>query len=396
MPRRTVDPQFVSRLRALVEERGLTFRSLAARSFYSSSYLHDLASGKKPPTVEVARRLDDVLGAGGELVALVITNGNGTGDDELDAIELVRRVEASDVSADTLERLEAAVDELAMAYATTAPEELIPRIRRHLAYVSRLVDARKTLDQQRRLLVAGGWLSLLAATVHIDLQQRAAAEARLVTADRLAGHGGHDEIRAWCLETRAWDYLTHADYARAVDLSRQAQTIAPAGSSAEIQATAQEGRAWARMGQQVQTRELLGRVERLTSSLPVPDRPEHHYRYDPNKAVSYTATTLAWAGDPGAEEYARSAIAKLESGDDGVSRPRRVASARLDLGLALAAAGKPDEAVAATIAAVISGRVVASNWWRVTEVVRAVEGAGIREVDELRDAYHEFEPAVEE
>jgi hypothetical protein len=123
----------------------------------------------------------------------------------------------------------------------------------------------------------------------------------------------------------------------------------------------------------------------------VPDRPEHHYRYDPAKALSYTATTLAWAGDPAAEDYARATVADLR----GANRPRRTASARLDLGLALVAAGKPDEASAAAQAAITSGRVVASNWWRASEVVSRVEATGISEALDLRDAYEAYRPLSE-
>jgi len=95
-----------------------------------------------------------------------------------------------------------------------------------------------------------------------------------------------------------------------------------------------------------------------------PDHPEHHYRYDPAKAISYTATTLAWVGDPAAEEFARTAIQELIREPGGVPRPRRIASARLDLALALLAADKPDEAIAEALTAVTSGRIVPSNWWR--------------------------------
>jgi hypothetical protein len=240
---------------------------------------------------------------------------------------LARHVEASDVSDGTLNRLELAADELAMAYATKLPEELLPRIRKRLAYLASLVDVHKTLDQQKRLLVVAGWLSLLAATVHIDLRQRSAAAAQLRTATQLAKHAGHPELEAWCLETRAWEVLTDGDYRGAAGLSRQAQALAPRGSSAHIQATAQEGRAWARMGQGRQTRDALGRVHALVAPLPLPEHPEHHYRYDPGKALSYTATTLAWVGDPAAEEFAREVIARLQAHEDGVPRPRRIASA---------------------------------------------------------------------
>ena len=394
-----VDPRFPARLRALRGHRGLSLRALAALALSSKSLVHQIETGGRVPTLETARLLDDALRAGGELRAMVSSAPQPPPAfdatdvaDTLDAVELARRVEASDVGAVTLARLELAVDDLAIAYAMTSPEELLPRVRRHLAYVARLIDGRKTLDQHRRLLVLGGWLSLLGATLHIDLRQSVAAEARLVTAAQLAEHAGHAEITAWCLETRAWDVLTDGEYQQAVALSRQAQTVAPSGSSVHIQATAQEGRAWARMGRQGETRAALDRVARLVGSLPVPERPEHHYRYDPDKALSYTATTLAWAGDPAAEEYARAVITQLDGSD--VARPRRIASARLDLGLALLAAGKPDEASAETLVAITSGRVVPSNWWRATEVVSGVTLAGTPDADELREAYEAHRPAV--
>jgi hypothetical protein len=90
-------------------------------------------------------------------------------------------------------------------------------------------------------------------------------------------------------------------YRRAVDTAQAAQRVAPRDGSAFIQASAQEGRAWARLGAAAETRAALGRVGRLVSPLPMPDRPEHHYRYDPAKSEAYTATTLSWLGDPAAE-----------------------------------------------------------------------------------------------
>ena len=76
----------------------------------------------------------------------------------------------------------------------------------------------------------------------------------------------------------------------------------------------------------------------------------------------------------------------------GADRPRRTASARLDLGLALLAADKPDEASVVAQEAITSGRVVASNWWRATEVVAGVEAADVGEAKDLRDAYEAYRP----
>jgi len=394
MRRNEFDPRFGERMRALLDARGLSYRALAARVYQSKSHLNDIANGRKAPTPEVAQRLDEALGAGGELLALARVDPPAEPDldAELEAIELARRVEASDVSDGTLTRLERVTDRLAMAYAATPPHDLLPRVRRHLGYVTGLTESRMTLVQRRRLMVTGGWLSLLAATLHIDLRQRAAAKTWLTTAEQMAGQAGQDEIAAWCHETRAWDVLTDGRYREALDLALTAQALAPAGSSALIQATAQEGRAWARMHRSVETRDALERVAGLVSNLPTPEQPEHHYRYDPAKAISYTATTLSWAGDPAAEDFARAAVGELSA--DPVPRPRRVASAQLDLGLALLAAGKPDEASAEALSAVTSGRIVPSNWWRATEVLRGIESAGVPEATDLREAYRTYRPTI--
>jgi transcriptional regulator with XRE-family HTH domain len=386
---------FAERLRALMEERGMSTRTVARAVPCDPGYVSKLATGAKHPSPGMARRLDEILHADGELAAL---GGTTTGripvvpapGDEVSALELARHAAASDVGGATLGRLEQGVDDLAVSYPGTPPAELLVRIRGYLGYVIGLLDARKTLAEHHRLLVAGGWLSLLAATCLIDLRQRAAASANLRTAAQLAAETGHREIAAWCLETRAWQVLTDGRYRQAADLARRAQRAAPNSSSAFIQATAQEGRAWARLGAARETYDALARAEKLVSPMPMPERPEHHYQYDPAKSQAYTATTLAWLGDPAAEDYARQVLGRLESPADGPPRPRRAASARLDLALALTGAGQVDEAAAMALDAVTSRLLVPSNYWRAEEVIGAVTTRGVPEGRELEEAYHEI------
>ncbi|MFI0350440.1 hypothetical protein [Actinomadura sp. 9N407] len=127
-----------------------------------------------------------------------------------------------------------------------------------------------TLAERLRLITVGGWLSLLAATCGIDLHQRSAAAARLRTAASLARHAAHPKILAWCLENGAWQADTVGRYRRAIELTQAAQRIAPCIGSALIQATAQEGRAWARLGDGSETRASLAQVERLVARSPSP------------------------------------------------------------------------------------------------------------------------------
>ncbi|MFD3328254.1 helix-turn-helix domain-containing protein, partial [Streptomyces sp. NPDC058701] len=61
---------FPARLRSLRGERGLSLADLARRTHYSKGYLSKIETGAKPATPDVARRCDEVLGAGGELLRL--------------------------------------------------------------------------------------------------------------------------------------------------------------------------------------------------------------------------------------------------------------------------------------------------------------------------------------
>jgi hypothetical protein len=384
---------FAARLAVLMAGRGLGVRALARLVPCNHALISRYLNGRQLPSPGVAARLDALLGAGGELAALAAARPADTvvaGDDEIAALELTRRATASEVGAATVEQIEQAVDDLAVSYHGTPPAQLLARVRAHLGYVTSLVERRTTFAEHGRLLVAGGWLSLLAATCLIDLHNHSAALAHLRTAAQIARETGHAEIAAWCLETRAWQVLTDGNYPKAAELAQAAQRAAPRGGSALIQATAQEGRAWARLGAAAETRDALARTEALVSPLPMPDRPEHHYRYDPAKSDAYMATTLSWLGDPAAERYARQVLTRLESATDGPRRPRRAASARLDLALALTSTGRPDEAAATALEAVTSGLLVPSNYWRAEEVITAIDGKNIPGAADLREAYREY------
>ncbi|MEV4236435.1 helix-turn-helix domain-containing protein [Nocardia sp. NPDC050408] len=369
-----------ARLRAAREAARLSLSALAARTHYSKALLGLLETGQRQIRPEHVRAYSDALGIGSSLF-------NEPADGEQAAAEWIHRVAASDLGGDTLDRLELAVDDLAAGYPMTPPGELLMRIRQHLGYAGRLMDSRKTLTQHRRLLVAVGWLSLLGSTCHIDLGEISAAAARGHLAWKLADEAGHREIAAWCLETRAWQQLTGGEFTAAAELARAAQSLAPEDSSAFIQATAQEGRALARLGDSKGTYGALRKVARMVSGLSTPDRPEHHFRYDPAKSDAYVATTLAWLGDPAAESYARHVLADLAGAAS--ARPRRIAMANLDLGLALVAADKPDEAADVALAVVTSGNLVPSHYWRVSEVVSGIEHRDVADAAMVREAFRD-------
>ena len=92
-------------------------------------------------------------------------------------LALAARAETTEVGPAAVEALEEVAELLARAYATTHPAVLLAQVRRRAGEVAALLDRRSTLAQRRRLLVVGGWLALLGATLHVDLGDRIAAVA---------------------------------------------------------------------------------------------------------------------------------------------------------------------------------------------------------------------------
>lgn len=370
---------------------GLSQTELAAVAHLGQSDISRYERDRQHPAESTAGVLAEITGGGRRLLSTWAEgepNSVSTGEDaKLAALELARRVEASDVGAATLQELEQGFENLATAYPASTPDELSPRLRTQLTYVQQLISAgRLSLSAHRRLVELAGWLCLLTATVHIDRVEHDAASAYLRTAESLAGHAEHVEIRAWCAETEAWRQLTSGDAQAALTLAQRAQQLAPRGSSAGIQATAQVGRARARLGDAAGTYRALETVHALADGLERRHEPEHHYQYDTGKLGAYTATTLAWIGDPAAVEQA-AATAERFRPSSGAAWPRRYASAHVDLALGASKLGEHQQAADALRTALDSGVLVPSNYWRAGEVVTALSQARVPAAEELQDSY---------
>ena len=121
---------FGRELARLMQARGLGVRELAGMVPCNPGHISNLRSGKAQPSLELAESLDDRLGAEGTLRALApalhtlgkrqpTAHGPDSSDDEIAALDLGRLAEASHVGTGTVERLELAVDDLAVAYPGT-------------------------------------------------------------------------------------------------------------------------------------------------------------------------------------------------------------------------------------------------------------------------------------
>ncbi|MCA1192121.1 MULTISPECIES: helix-turn-helix transcriptional regulator [unclassified Saccharopolyspora] len=379
---------FGQALRRLRRAAGLTQLQLAQQVHLGQSDISRYESDRQHPDDQVVHALEQLLAAGGRLAR---TTGGGD-DGNAQALELVRRAGASDLGGDVLDLLEAAFDTAATDYCAEDPAVLLPQVAEHLDHVQGLLDAsRKTLAEHRRLVGLGGWLALLRATLHIDLNEHARASAWLRSSAALARHAGDDEALAWCFETDAWRVLNTGDFRTALRLATAALEHAPAGGSAEIQATVQLARVQARLGAADATYRHLESAHVLSARKGVPVQAEHHYRFDPAKTDSFTATTLAWLGDDEAERSTRRAVEMFAPTGTGPNpRARRYAAAQMDLALISAKKSRLDEAAAAARAAIDTGQVAPSNWWRIAEVVSTVTAARSPAAPELQASYQDM------
>lgn len=303
-------------------------------------------------------------------------------------LALAERAETTDVGGAAVEALEEVVELLARAYAGTDPSVLLAQVRRRAGEVAALLDRRVTLAQRRRLLVVGGWLALLGATLHVDLGDRAAAVGARSAAASLGRETDHRELAAWAVEIAAWTALTDQDWARAARLAADGESLAPAGSSGKVQLAAQTARAAARLGDGAGVRAGLARAEAGVDRQGGDRPPDHHFRFDGRKLDGYTATALAWSGDPAGEAIAREVAGRCAAGP-----ARRLATARIDLGLILARDGRPDEAAHLGMLAVASGRLVPSNRWRIAELDAAL--APRRDVPEVAELHERVSERAE-
>ena len=131
IPKTMTMSDFAAELARLMTARDLGVRELARMVPCNPGHISNLRSGRARPSRELAEALDDRLGAGGTLAALAPApsprrqQGTGTreitADDEILALDLARRAEVSEVGIGTVERLELAVDNLAITYPGTPP-----------------------------------------------------------------------------------------------------------------------------------------------------------------------------------------------------------------------------------------------------------------------------------
>jgi transcriptional regulator with XRE-family HTH domain len=336
---------FGSRLREYREHRGWSLADLARATHYSRSYLSNIENGRKTPTGDLARLCDEALRAKGELIAASKADAVGKlGQSPWQTAELVQRMQASDTTSRTLEALQATIDELCCQYSYRDALELRQEAHGWLQHVGGLLRRPVGLKAHQHLLIAGGWLALLAGCVEYDLGMRTAAESTRTAALQLGNEAGHPEIAGWAYEMSAWFALTQGRFRNVIDAARKGQTVAQT-TSVQVQLIAQEAKARARLGESG-LHPLLESGREMLDRLPYPDRPDNHFKVDPAKWDYYAMDVHRLAGDDELTKLYASTVIRDNLAPDGTElSPMRVSECRLTLGIVAGREGDLEQAV---------------------------------------------------
>lgn len=264
----------------------------------------------------------------------------------MDTLEIVSRLQASDINDATLQAVRITVERLCSEYAHSNPAELITEGRRWLRRIVEMQEQRLTFTQRRESLELAGWLALLVGCIEYDLGDRRSAEGTRQAALSLGTEIGHPGILGWAHEMRAWFSLTSGDYRGVIAAAQGGQAVA-GNHSVAVQLLAQEAKAWARMGRTVEMQRALDRGRDVLEALPYPEDIDNHFVVDPAKYDFYVMDCYRHVGDDRLAQTLAEDVIRAGTDFNGHERsPMRIAEARITLGVAAARSGDLDQAIA--------------------------------------------------
>jgi hypothetical protein len=274
---------FGGELQRLMTARGMGVRELARQVPCNPGYISNLRSGMKRPSPQIARRLDEVLDAGGVLVALAarssspragegVTRGGSTGAPV--PVDRAMRVRLNAFSAVQLDELISHLDGQWHALVKTdnllGPRHALGAVHAHLGVIDAMVRAVRPPARQR-VLRLGARYAESAAWLHEDSCDMAGAGYWTGRSMEWAVEAGDGPMVSWALFRRGQQAAANGDAAQVAGLAAAARRDAgglPGPMLAAI--LQQEAHAYALDGAETACHSTLDRAHALAAA---PDDP---------------------------------------------------------------------------------------------------------------------------
>ncbi|GAA4088302.1 hypothetical protein [Actinomadura miaoliensis] len=276
-------------------------------------------------------------------------------DTAAEAMEFTRRANASAVGHGTFAHLESVILTLDRKYNIDPPADLFSTARSYRNRVAELIEGPRTLKEARELYVYAAWLSEMLAWLAHCLGDPLAAEAWAIDAFQHADQAGHDELCAWACDAMASVAIYHDQPTRAIAAARQGVAKAPGRHPLAIHLRTQAARAHARLGDREACEEMFRQARDLHERLPA--RAPLRLALDtadlaPFAITGHATQAYIWLGDAErgdflrAKQHAQAAVDAQLALPVSSRSPIREAMAHVDLAIALAQLGEPEEAAA--------------------------------------------------
>ncbi len=260
----------------------------------------------------------------------------------------------STASDDVVDMIHEDVRGLVQAYPNRPLPELLPHLVSGQDTVFTLLELPQRPEPGRRLYFLAGVLGGMLAKASHDLADPHAAQTQARTAWLCADQADHNGLRAWISGLQS----LIAYWARRPQESiRHAQRGAPyaavAHSTASVWLAANEGRAWAALGNTSNVQDAIARADAAWSNVAPDDLDELGgiATFSRSRQLYYAADALAWlpGSDSGVRGYAEQAVDAYTDPDDPDWAFGDAAGSRCDLAIARLEQGEiegADEALA--------------------------------------------------
>jgi tetratricopeptide (TPR) repeat protein len=334
---------------ALMAERGVSLRTLTAAIPADLGYLSKISRDLRPPSEQMAERIDEALGAGGELAALRrpglrgVLNGQFTPDDkERLSLALQRPARLDTRGAESLSAVLAAQRRTEDSIGS-AP--MVESATSHLSLILRLLkETRGSLAEQ--LAATASDASQFVGWLYTATGAHDAASPMYDQSLRLGLQADDTDLAATALSMRGHLAWITGDLGTMVALSQSAADLAQATGTRAV-AIQQRGRALALMGDRQAALDAIGRAEDELAAGDASGDPDLLYFYGPAYLTMQRGLILGYLAEEPAEHVCTADLitAGLDALPPTIRDSEWVAWYRVQAARARAASGEPAEAV---------------------------------------------------
>jgi hypothetical protein len=238
-----------------------------------------------------------------ELLKVVLAGAGSSGltAPTLLAIESIRRrldeVLDHAVGVGAVEWWEGRAELHGQSYRRVGNVDLIARAGIDFIDIAHLLEARQTIEFQKRLSRSAARIAAVIAVLLVDLGREREAHAWFYTAELAAHESGDRALRGWLRTRRALACFYYGTPEETLEMARSAAIIAGRNPSvAAAMAPAVEARTLARMGLQREARVALRRSQQVHERLPAEEPASGLYAFPRHKLMFYTGNVLTRAG----------------------------------------------------------------------------------------------------